>query len=75
VNDYCEWHKNNNFIGIHEGRIAIFSGMPDNKPLLREQTMISVDQLHPQALEEIKNGLVFSSKEEMLQFLEGIQSK
>lgn len=75
VNDYCQVHKENNFIGISEGYVAIFCGTPDNKPLLREKTSIQVAKLHPQAIEEIEKGLIFSSKEEMLQFLEGIQSR
>lgn len=75
VNDYCREHKANMFLGIKDGYVAIFYGKPGPKAILKEITKTPVSNLQPQAIEEIKQGLIFSSKAEMLYILEGMQSK
>jgi hypothetical protein len=75
VNDYCREHKANMFLGIKDGYVAIFYGKPGPKAILKEVTQTPINKLQPQAVEEIKQGLLFSSKAEMLYILEGMQSK
>lgn len=75
VDDFCPWHKNHRFIGEKDGVVAIYCGKPDDRPVLTQQTDVQLSSLHPQVAEEIKQGLRFENKEEMLRLLEGIQSR
>jgi hypothetical protein len=75
VNDYCPEHKANMFLGEQDGQVAVFFGSPQRKPILKEITEVSLSSLQPQAAEEIRRGLSFSSKAEMLYILEGMQAK
>lgn len=73
--DLCDNHKENMFIGVYNGKVAIFYGSPSGKPVLKEQTKITVDELNAQTLDELKNGITVQSKEELLMILEGLNSK
>lgn len=75
VDDYCREHKANMFLGEKDGKVAVFYGRPDKKPILKEVTDMPVGTLQEQAVAEIKQGLPFSSKAEMLYILEGMQAK
>ncbi len=75
IDDFCHEHKANRFLGEKDGHVAVFYGKPDKKPILQEVTSVSLDKLQPQAIAEIRQGLSFSSKAEMLYILEGMQSK
>lgn len=75
VDGYCREHANNMFIGIQDGRVAVFYGKPDAKPIIKELTNIQVNKLMAQDVEELQHGLVVSSTEELLRTLEGMQSR
>lgn len=71
----CTAHRQNKFIGVQGDYVAIFYGKPDDHPVLKELTQIKIATIHPQALDEVKRGIVFQSNEEMLRILEGLHSK
>lgn len=75
IDDYCKEHLSHQFIGIQGSYVAIFYGKPGEKSELKEITQIATKNLQPQAAEEIRQGIVFQSKEEMLKILEGLHSK
>lgn len=72
---YCKEHLGHQFIGIQGNYVAVFYGKPGEKPELKEITQIATKNLQPQAADEIRQGIVFQSKEEMLKILEGLHSK
>ena len=72
---YCREHANNIFIGIQDGRVAVFYGKPDSKRIVKEVTNIEINKLMEQDVEELQQGLVVSSTEELLRTLEGMQSR
>jgi hypothetical protein len=75
VDSYCREHANNMFIGIQDGSVAVFYGRPGSRPILKETTNIDIDNLMVQDVEELQNGMIVQSKEELLQTLEGMQSR
>lgn len=75
IDGYCREHANNMFIGIQDGRVAVFYGKPDSKRIVKEVTNIQVNKLMVQDVEELQNGLVVNSTEELLRTLEGMQSR
>lgn len=72
---FCAEHLKHAFIGIQGDYVAVFYGEPGKNPALKELTKIAVSALHPQAVEEIQQGLAFQSNEEMLRILEGLHGK
>lgn len=75
VNSLCREHANNMFIGIKDGFVAVFYGKPGGKIIVKEVTQIPVANLMPNDQEELKRGLIVSSREEMFKTLEGLQSR
>lgn len=75
IDGYCREHANNMFIGIQDGRVAVFYGKPDSKRIVKEVTNIPVNKLMVQDVEELQQGLAVSSTEELLSTLEGMQSR
>ncbi len=75
VDSYSREHANNTFIGMQDGYVAIFYGKPGPKALLKEKTQIAVSSLTPQDLEELKQGIVVQSREELMRTLEGLGSR
>jgi len=75
INGYCREHANNMFIGIQDGRVAVFYGKPESKRIVKEITNIQVNKLMVQDVEELQQGLAVSSTEELLSTLEGMQSR
>ncbi|SDE60425.1 BofC C-terminal domain-containing protein [Sporomusa acidovorans] len=75
VDSLCREHANNMFIGIKDGYVAVFYGIPGPKALVKEVTKIPVNHLAPQDLQELHQGLVVQSKEELLRTLEGMQAR
>ncbi|BBB92857.1 MAG TPA: BofC C-terminal domain-containing protein [Methylomusa anaerophila] len=73
VDSLCREHANNMFIGIKDGYVAVYYGVPGPKAIIKEVTKIPVSSLTPQDLGEIRQGLVIQTKEELLRTLEGLQ--
>ena len=75
VDSYCREHANNMFLGIRDGHVAVFYGRPGSKAIVKEVTDIPVTNLHEKDADELKQGLVISSREELLRTLEGLQAQ
>ncbi|MBO5245510.1 MAG: BofC C-terminal domain-containing protein, partial [Selenomonadales bacterium] len=75
VDDVCKAHKENQFVGIRDGMAAVYYGMPNDKPILKEVLSVETAQLIPQVKEELEKGIPFHSEEEKLRILEGIQAR
>lgn len=75
VDSYCREHANNLFVGVKDGRVAVFHGRPGPKAIVREITAIEVNRLSPGDQEELRRGLVVKSREDLLRTLEGMQSQ
>lgn len=75
VDAYCREHANHMFIGIQDGSVAVFYGKPGIKPIIKEITAIKVDKLMAQDIEELQRGIIVQSAEDLLQTLEGLQSR
>lgn len=74
IDSLCREHANNLFIGIQDGYVAVFYGKPGGKPLLKEVTKVHVSKLMPQDADEIRRGMPVQSREELLRFIEGLDS-
>lgn len=75
VDSLCREHANNMFIGIKDGYVTVFSGIPGPKAIVKEVTKIPINSLMPQDVLELRQGLVVQSKEELLRTLEGMQAR
>ena len=75
IDGYCREHANNMFIGIQDGHVAVFYGKPASKRIVKEVTNIPINKLMMEDVEELQQGLVVSSTEELLRTLEGMQSR
>ena len=75
VDSLCREHSNNMFIGIKNGYVTVFYGVPGPKAIVKEVTKIPVNSLMPQDVQELRQGLIVQSKEELLRTLEGMQAR
>ena len=75
VDSYCREHANNMFIGVKDGYVAVYSGRPGPRAIVREITKIPVQRLTVEDTEELRRGMVVKSREELLRTLEGMQSQ
>lgn len=75
VDSLCREHANNMFIGVKDGYVAIFYGKPGSKPILKEVTKIPVAKLMTEDADELRRGMVVQSREELLRFIEGLESR
>ena len=75
VDSLCREHANNQFIGVKDGYVAVFYGKPNNKPLLKEVTKIPIAKLHAEDATELRHGMIVQSREELLRFIEGLESR
>ena len=60
------------FVGVKDGYVAVYKGLPRPDAVLREITDIPVSRLPPHLQEELKQGIIIRSEEELARFLEGI---
>lgn len=75
VDSLCREHANNMFIGLKDGYVTVFYGVPGPKAIVKEVTKIPINALMPQDVQELRQGLVVQSKEELLRTLEGMQAR
>ncbi|MDR1702625.1 MAG: BofC C-terminal domain-containing protein [Sporomusaceae bacterium] len=75
IDSMCREHTNNTFIGVKDGYVAVFHGVPGPNAILKEMTNISLDKVMLEDLKEISSGLKVNSKEELLITLEGMQER
>ncbi len=75
VNGLCREHANSTYIGIKDGFVTIFYGKPGKNAIVKEITNISIDQLMPQDIKDLRKGIVIENREKLLRTLEGLQSR
>lgn len=75
VDNYCREHANNMYIGIQDGRVAVFYGKPGSRSIVKEKTNIPINKFMAQDIEELRHGMIIQSQEELLRTLEGMQSR
>lgn len=75
VDGVCKAHRESQFLGIHDGMVAIYYGRPGESAILKEMLQIDAALLVTQVQEELKKGIPFQSEEEKLRILEGIQAR
>lgn len=75
VNGVCKDHRKLRFVGVRDGKVAIYYGTPTDKPILKEMTDIEVASLIEQVQTALQQGIAFQTEEERLRIMEGIQSR
>lgn len=60
------------FVGVHDGRVAVFEGVPGGCRRLVETHPISVQELPAFQAAELERGIEFSGHDELFQILEGL---
>ena len=71
IDDICEDHY---FVGIKDGYVALFRGIPGVSENVIEITDILADTLREEDLETLKSGLVIQNREKFLEIREGLSS-
>lgn len=69
---HCPICEREEFIGVLDGKVAIFHGRPERKGPLKEVTAIEVDKLPRQEQADLEKGLVIRTDKEKLQLMEGL---
>jgi len=69
INDICENHF---YIGIQDGYVALFQGIPGIKSILVEQTDIIADTLREDDRLILEKGLIIKDQDEFLKIREGL---
>jgi len=69
IDDICDNHY---YIGIHNGYVAFFQGIPDIKSVLIEQTDIISDTLREDDRLILEKGLTVNDEQEFLKIREGL---
>lgn len=59
-------------LGIRDGRVAVFSGRPDNRGALLRDTGIRVDRLLPADMDKLRRGIAVRGEAGVWQVLEGL---
>lgn len=75
VNGVCKEHRNTRFVGIRDGKVAIYYGTPTDKPIVKEITAIEATKLPLQVQQELEKGIVYQTEEERLRIMEGLQAR
>ncbi|NLZ53637.1 MAG: hypothetical protein GX892_10920, partial [Thermoanaerobacteraceae bacterium] len=69
INDICDKHY---YIGIQDGYVALFQGIPGIKSILIEQTDIIADTLREDDRLILEKGLTINDEQEFLKIREGL---
>ena len=75
VDGLCPEHANNQYLGLKDGFVAIFYGVPGKKAILKEITKIPIANLQGADRKELIQGLVVHNQEELMGILEGMQAR
>ncbi len=62
------------YVGLHEGKVAVFAGEPGGCQRLVEATSIDAAQLPSFQLRELEAGVPYADSSELFQILEGLRS-
>ncbi|REJ37232.1 MAG: hypothetical protein DIU82_01375 [Bacillota bacterium] len=61
------------FVGLHEGKVAVFAGRPDGCHQLLEEKPIAAKELPSFQVRELEAGIPFADGTELFQILEGLR--
>lgn len=62
------------YVGLHDDRVAVFSGTPDGCHRLLEVRSPSVLHIPPFQIDDLRRGIVFHDDDELFQILEGLNA-
>lgn len=74
VAELCRECQTYMFVGVKDGYVAVYYGLPRPDAELRYVTDILVSRLPPYLQEDLSAGIIIRSEEQLLRFLEGIDS-
>jgi len=74
VEGLCEECRSNIYVGIHEGRVAVFFGQPQGESWLKEVTELPIANLPPREQADLAKGIPVKDEEELLHILEGLMN-
>ncbi|NLP19012.1 MAG: hypothetical protein GX376_07975 [Firmicutes bacterium] len=74
VEGLCEDCRSNIFVGIHEGRVAVFFGQPGGESWLKEVTELPIANLPPREQADLERGIPVENEKELLHILEGLMN-
>lgn len=74
IDGLCEYCREKIFVGIHEGRVAVYYGEPGGEAWLKEVTEIPVENLPPREQEDLRAGIPVEDEEELPHILEGLMN-
>jgi len=75
LNEACPEHKDEMYLGIKDGVVAIFYGNPqDEEKVLKRKTNISAEVLPDKEIQNLEVGIEVKSQRQLLILLEGLAS-
>lgn len=74
VEGLCEDCRSRIFVGIHEGRVAVFFGEPEGESWLKEVTELPVTNLPPREQADLERGIPVQDERELWHILEGLMN-
>ncbi|MGM0471599.1 MAG: BofC C-terminal domain-containing protein [Bacillota bacterium] len=75
VKTVCPKHRKKLYLGIKDGRVAIFYGHPKSQvSTLQRKTEILIEPLPPKEVADLRAGIKIASQRELLMILEGLGS-
>jgi len=74
VDGLCPVCRKSRFLGVHDGLVAIYAGIPGRRGEVLEVTRIPAEALPRAELADLEQGIAFKDNRERLQLLEGLAS-
>lgn len=62
------------FVGLHDGHVAVFNGIPGGCHEPVELEVYPEDELLPFQVPDLRQGIVFRDEDELFQILEGLRA-
>lgn len=72
VDDLCRECQTYLFVGVKDGYVAVYYGIPRNGAVLKFVTDIPLSRLPPDLQQDLTHGILIRTEEELYRFLEGI---
>lgn len=64
----------NSYIGVKDGFVTVFYGKPREGIVVKRQTSINVSKLPSSEVDDLNQGIIITSEQEMFEILEGLSS-